>query len=277
MNWALCRRQIEAILRLELRKNFLSRRGWWIYLLALMPVFLTFMHSMVSLNRGHWTCTIPKDTMIFAGIFQYFYLRLGIFFGCVGIFTNLFRGEVLDRSLHYYLLSPVRREVLVVGKFLSGLITAVAFFGGSVLLSFYFVYLHFGPKAFNEYFLQGAGMGQLGWYLAVTALACVGYGAVFTLMGMAFGNPMIPAAVVMVCEGINLLLPSVLRKISVIYWLKSLCPVDVPAQGVLAVISVATEKSSAWVAIPGLLAVSAALLAYAALRIRKLEISYSTE
>jgi hypothetical protein len=51
----------------------------------------------------------------------------------------------------------------------------------------------------------------------------------------------------------------------------------VPAQGVLAVISVATEKSSAWVAIPGLLVVSAALLAYAALRIRKLEISYSTE
>ena len=31
---------------------------------------------------------------------------------------NLFRGEIVDRSLHYYFLSAVRREVLVVGKYL---------------------------------------------------------------------------------------------------------------------------------------------------------------
>ncbi len=28
-------RQIVGVLRLELKKTFLSRRGWWIYLLAL--------------------------------------------------------------------------------------------------------------------------------------------------------------------------------------------------------------------------------------------------
>ena len=41
---------------------------------------------------------------------------------------NLFRGEVVDRSLHYYFLAPVRREVLVVGKYLSGLIATIALF-----------------------------------------------------------------------------------------------------------------------------------------------------
>ena len=56
--------------------------------------------------------TIPKDSLIFAGVFQFFYLRLAVFFGCVGIFTNLFRGEMLDKSLHFYLLTPIRREIL---------------------------------------------------------------------------------------------------------------------------------------------------------------------
>ena len=31
-------RQIGGVLRLELKKAFLSKRGWWIYLLALGPV-----------------------------------------------------------------------------------------------------------------------------------------------------------------------------------------------------------------------------------------------
>ena len=58
--------------------------------------------------------SIPKDSLIFASVFQLFFLRLAIFFGCVGIFTNLFRGELLDKSLHFYLLAPIRREVLLV-------------------------------------------------------------------------------------------------------------------------------------------------------------------
>ena len=40
-------RQIGAVLRLELRKSFLSRRGWWIYCLALGPVALTLVHWLV--------------------------------------------------------------------------------------------------------------------------------------------------------------------------------------------------------------------------------------
>ena len=57
-----------------------------------------------------------------------------MYFGCVGIFTYLFRGEVVERTLHYYFLSPVRREVLMAGKYFAGLITAVFFFCGSIAL-----------------------------------------------------------------------------------------------------------------------------------------------
>ena len=58
--------------------------------------------------------------MVFAAMFQFFYLRAAIFFGCMGIFSNLFRGEMLEKTLHYYYLTPMRRELLVAGKYLAG-------------------------------------------------------------------------------------------------------------------------------------------------------------
>lgn len=272
--WSLWQRQIAAILRLELKKSFLSKRAWWIYALALGPVLICGAHSLVMLRRGHWSHSIGEDSVIFAATFQLFYLRLGIFFGCVGIFTNLFRGEVLERTLHYYFLAPVRREVLAVAKYVAGLSAAVIFFAGSAALSFLLIPLHFGAE-FQAHLFRGPGMEQLVWYMVVAVLACVGYGAVFLFMGLMFRNPMVPAALVMVWEGINPFLPSLLKKFSVIFYLKSLCPVDVPRKGILALIAVEADPTPAWLAIPGLLLLAALVLVYAGLAVRKLEITYS--
>ena len=53
---ALWMRQIGAVLRLEWRKTFFSKRGWWIYLLALGPVVITALHWLFEMGRpssGH--------------------------------------------------------------------------------------------------------------------------------------------------------------------------------------------------------------------------------
>jgi hypothetical protein len=84
------------------------------------------------------------------------------------------------------------------------------------------------------------------------------------------------AAVVFIWENLNPFLPSLLKEFSVIFYLKSLCPVgDIPADGPLAFLATMTEPTPAWLAIPGLLIVSALVLAYAAAKSRKLEVSYS--
>lgn len=270
--WMLWRRQVAAILRLELKKNLFSKRAWWIYILTLGPVAITGLHSLFSGNGGH---TIGDDNMIFAGIFQLYFLRLGIFFGCLGIFSNLFRAEVLERTLHYYFMAPVRREVLTLSKYLAGLIAAVTYFVSSVVLSFLFISAHWGP-VFQQYLFQGGGLHQLAWYVITTVLACVGYGSVFLLTGVLFRNPMIPAAAVWIWENLNPFLPALLKKFSIIFYLKSLSPVgDLPAEGPLAFLATITEPTPAWLAIPGLLVVSLILLAYAAAKARKLEVSYS--
>lgn len=267
-------RQIGAVLRLEMRKTFLSRRGWWVYLLAFGPVFLTGMHWLIESARHGGRHSIGEDTLVFAGIFHFYYLRLGIFFGCVGVFSNLFRGEVLEKTLHYYYLTPLRREVLVAGKYLAGLLSAIVLWVGSTAISFMLIGRHFGA-AYNDYVFHGPGLGQLGSYCLVAALACAGYGAVFLMSGLFFRNPMIPAAVVMVWENINPFLPAFLKKISVIFYLKNLCPVEIPIPPPFNVMVIDADPAPFWVAVPGLLAVTLILLAYAALSARSTEIGYT--
>src|SRR5262245_1516925 len=113
---ALWWRQVRGILRLEIKKAFLGRRLIGVYVLALAPVILLGARALL-VPSPRLAGNMGKAGIVYAGLFQVFMLRMGIFFGCVAIFTNLFRGEVLEKTLHFYLLSPVRREVLVAGKY----------------------------------------------------------------------------------------------------------------------------------------------------------------
>ena len=49
---ALWMRQIGAVLRLEWRKTFFSKRGWWVYCLALGPVGITLLHWLFEMGRS---------------------------------------------------------------------------------------------------------------------------------------------------------------------------------------------------------------------------------
>jgi ABC-type transport system involved in multi-copper enzyme maturation permease subunit len=269
--WQLWIAQTIAILRIEIKKTLWMRRGIWIYLLSLAPVVLIGIHAIDSPLGKH--CNLPQDTQILAGIFQVFYLRFAIFFGCLGLFSWLFRGEIVEKSLHYYFLSPVRREVLVAGKFLAGVVSSVLIFGVSIFLSFALMYGHFGPAG-RAYVFSGPGLGQLATYLSVSALACLGYGSVFLALSLVFKNPILPGIVVLVWEMFHAVLPPLLQKLTIAFYLKQLCPVSVPPDGILALFTVVAEPVSAYIAVPGLLCLCAAILFFAFWRIRTFEISY---
>jgi ABC-type transport system involved in multi-copper enzyme maturation permease subunit len=269
--WELWGRQLVVLLRIELRKNMWMRRSLWIYPVALGPVLLIGLHALESPYGRH--CSLSQDTEILAMIFQVFYLRLGIFFGGLGLFTWLFRGEVAEKSLHYYFLAPMRREVLVLGKFLSGLTACAIIFGSSVLLAFTLMYAHFGTPG-KAFVFDGPGLGHLAAYLGVTVLACLGYGAVFLALSLFFKNPILPGIVVLLWETFHAVMPALLQKFSVTFYLKQLCPVSIPSTGLMALFTVVAEPVSAWIAVPGLLCLSTAILIFACWRIRQTEISY---
>jgi hypothetical protein len=131
---------------------------------------------------------------------------------------------------------------------------------------------HYSSESMR-YFAEGAGLGQLLSYAGITILACIGYGAFFTVVGLFFRNPIIPALVLYGWEWLNFLLPPLLKKISVIHYLNSLSPIAV-SEGPFAVEVLPTP---AWIAIPSLLLVTVLVLAVASYRIRHMEIRYGSD
>jgi ABC-type transport system involved in multi-copper enzyme maturation permease subunit len=182
---------------------------------------------------------------------------------------------MLEKTLHYYFLAPIRREWLVIGKYLSGLLVAGTLFALSAALSMYLVGRHQGA-AWSGFLMNGPGLGQLAQYVGITLLAVCGYGAVFLLAGLYTRNPMIPAAVLWVWENLNPFLPSFLKKLSVIFYVKGLSPVSPPADAPtpITLLFVDTDPIPAYWAVPGLLLVAMAILAYGAWSARRAEISY---
>jgi ABC-type transport system involved in multi-copper enzyme maturation permease subunit len=211
-----------------------------------------------------------------ASIVQLYYIRLGVFFGCLGIFSRLIRGEMVERSLHFYLLSPVRREVLLLSKFAAGSATALLLFVTATLANFALIYLPFGAAG-RDYLFNGPGIEQLEAYVLIIVLACLGYGAVFLLLSMMFKNPTPGALLLLGWEAINPVLPSMLQKLSVASYLRHLMPVNVGVKGFIALLTVETEPVAGWVTTLGLLLLITAVLLYSCYRIRTLEIRYTTE
>ncbi len=271
--WSLYLTQTRRLTVIELRRNLVSWRASWIYFLAFVPTLIIFIHLLFD---SHPQSTMSDDSNVLAGIVQLYYIRLGIFFGCLGIFSRLIRGEMIERSLHFYLLAPVRREILLLSKFIAGSVSALLLFVTAIVADFVLMYAAYGPAG-RAYILSATGLAQLEAYVAIAVLACLGYGAVFLLLSMMFRNPTPAAMLVLGWEAINPVMPSLLQKLSVASYLRHMMPVSIAGEGIFALLTVETEPVSGWVAALGLLMLTAVVLIYSCYRIRKLEIRYTTE
>ena len=89
--WALWLRQIGAIFRLEIQKNFLGRRAILIYLIALLPLFPLLVLAVVRPPGNEWK-DFNTYSMVYAILYNGLILRTVVFFGSAWIFMNLFRG-----------------------------------------------------------------------------------------------------------------------------------------------------------------------------------------
>ena len=154
--WDLWFRQILAVTKFEARKSFAGRRWVGALLLAGGPVFLLTVRVLLGDTETEDVGTLG---IIFATIFQSYILRLAIFFGCVAVFTQLFRGEVLEKTLHYYLLAPVRREIIMTGKYLGGLLNVSVLFVLSTVASYVLMFVPSGSRVMEAQFVNGPGVG----------------------------------------------------------------------------------------------------------------------
>lgn len=267
-------RQVLAVQRLEFRKRFLGKRAIPVYLLTLIPLALFGGRAVAVLLFKIHDFSLAQDRVIYAAIYRTLILRFVLYFGCVAIFVPLFRGDILDRSLHYYFLAPVKRSTLTLAKYFSGLAASLILFNAVTLATWMFLYLAGGANVLFDQLGSFHGLSELAGYLLVTSLACVGYGAVFLAAGVLLKNPIVPALAILGWEAINALLPPVLKKVSVIHYLESLLPVSIPPSSGIQILA---DPASPWVAIPGILALAAVLVTIAVKRVRRLEVLYGVE
>lgn len=273
-------RQTLAVARLEIGRNLLGLRGLGIYMLAGLPIGLVLLYAWGRMTFGGDPGELPAAGELareFGALFGQLFSRLVVFFVCLAVFTRLFRAEIQERSLHYSFLAPIRREILVAGKFLAGFVAVGTVLSASAVVCFLAHFLPLtaggGSGGYGAFLLRGGGLGQVAGYVAVTLLGVLGYGAVFLAAGLLFRNPILPALAIFGWEWCNFLLPPLLKRISVIHYLQALQPVP-PPEGMLALLA---DPPSPWLAVPGILAVSVALLLLAAWRLRHMEIAYGEE
>jgi hypothetical protein len=242
--------------------------------------FLRFESGILQGISQRPLVNFEQDRTVYATFFQHFFLRLAIFFGCLGIFMNLFRGEMLDKTLHYWFLLPARREVLLAGKYVAGLLASVTIFGVGAALAFLLMLWPQDAAQAGAYW-SSHGMAHMFRYMAAAALGCAGYGSIFLAAGLLLRNPIVPAIVIFAWENINGILPAIFQKMSVLYYAQSLCPVPAPvdpgAPLLVRLLSAPAEPPTAAVAVLGLLALTAVVLWAASRAVRRLEIDYGVD
>jgi len=104
--WGLWWLQARRLIRIELNRNLFSRKAVWIYFLAFIPTVIILIHLLFE---THPSFELSDDTNVLAGVVQFYYIRLGVFFGCLGTCSRLLRGEMVERRWHFFLLAPLRR------------------------------------------------------------------------------------------------------------------------------------------------------------------------
>ena len=261
-------RQLKAVFLLELGRLARTREGRATVFFALAPLLLSGFGLVVRDSA----LPVAQAERSFAFIFQNLVLQGTAFFGCLFVFGGLVRGEQTAKTLHHILLAPVRREVVLLGKYLAAFAATAALFATTSVATYLVLVSDGGPRGTLAHLSAGGGSRLLA-YALVAVLACASYGAVFVAFGQWVRNPIVPALAFWGWEHLNFLLPEVLKRLGLIHYLLSLTPVKVP-ESFLAILG---DPLPAWVAIPVPVLFSAALLAVSAWRVRRVEVDYGVE
>ena len=98
--------------------------------------------------------------------------------------------------------------MLATAKFIAGAITAICFFGASILLTFAGMYLHFPNFQIGDFLLNGPGLGTTGCLRGNYGAGVPWLGLGVSLDGDPLSKSVVPAVEFFAWESINVFLPS---------------------------------------------------------------------
>lgn len=251
------------VLDLSLGQMLWSRRTIFLALVVGSPLALGLLFRVLSafglsgaMRAGGVAMGGPA---IFGGMVWLLYLRfivpiLGVFYG-----TALIADEVEDKTVTYLFVRPIPRSAVLVGKYLAYLVTTACVVLPSVVL----LYLLVAPLGNGS--LAGT-FPALVKDLALLGIGLAAYGALFAFIGAQFKHPLVTGLVFAFgWEQVALMLPGYLRRVTIAYYLQSLVPHSMPADGLGAALqSLFRDAPPVWVSLAWLAGCVVLFLALAA-------------
>jgi ABC-2 type transport system permease protein len=215
-----------------------SRRTIFMALVVAAPVLIAlFVRLLVALGAPIFQSGRPGTNSpihmtgpaIFGMVIWGMYLRfivpvLGVFYG-----TSLIADEIEDKTITYLFTRPIPRGAVLMGKYLAYLACTVFVVLPSVVL----VYLLVVPIRGS----LGSSFPDLLKDLLLLALGLAVYGAVFAFVGAKFKRPLLVGLIfVFGWEQAALAFPGYLKQFTVMFYLQSIVPHAMPADGVISLI-----------------------------------------
>ena len=242
------------IFDLSLARMLWSRGTIFMALLVGLPVVLALLVRGVQAIGGpamRVDGQVVTGPTIFGFMVWWLYLRfivpvLALYYG-----TALVADEVEDKTITYLFTRPIRRGAVLLGKFL-------AYFVCTVMVVL--------PSLMIVYFLMGlSGATLAGTFpsllkdLGLIILGLLAYGGLFAWVGAQFKRPLVIGLVyVFGFEQVALLIPGYIRQLTVSYYLQSLVPHAVTAEGVIGLLqSLVQQKASLATSLAMLVAIGA--------------------
>lgn len=213
---------IAATFVISFRRLFRSKFFVANAILAALPVALAILLAIVISTKG--TPPLTEIKAVFQGLLRVLYLQFILFFVANIFGFAVMRQELDDRTLHYLLLQPVSRWVLVAGKLAAYLVLSTGVCVISLWLTYFILTVPtYGVRALMiDLFVQGRFLSLLK-ESGVAFLALLAYGTLGMLMGSFFKSG-IYALILLAWEAGLPYLPSTLKLWTIMHYLQSLLP-----------------------------------------------------
>jgi len=215
------------VFELSLGEMLWSRRTIFLAIVVGCPVLVAAVIRIID-YAGFVPLRIDGRRMDYAAIFGtmiwLLFLRfivpvLGVFYG-----TALIADEVEDKTITYLFTRPIRRSAVLVGKYIAYLVCTILVVLPGVMLV-YFLIVPFSQVA--------ATFSLLVTDLGILALGLAAYGGLFALVGTALKRPLVAGLVFAFgWEQFALIMPGYVRRFTLMYYMQSLVPHAMPAEGV---------------------------------------------
>jgi ABC-type transport system involved in multi-copper enzyme maturation permease subunit len=211
------------VFELSLGEMLWSRRTLFLAMVVGCPVLVAaIVRILGSIGAGplrRIEATVVFGVMIWLLFLRFIVPVLGVFYG-----TSLIADEVDDKTITYLFTRPVRRSAVLMGKYIAYLVcTTLVVLPGVMLV--YFLTVPFAQI--------GAGFRMLVTDLALLAIGLAAYGGLFALVGTVLKRPLVVGLVFAFgWEQFALIMPGYMRRFTLMYYIQSLVPHAMPAEGV---------------------------------------------